>query len=85
MMKRSFAAVTAALFLTSCATLPSSGPSAGDIIDKQQDGQSLDRYEVVDVTDGVIAALRSRANETLAGSFGGRAAARAMPSASATS
>lgn len=71
MMKRSFAAVTAALFLTSCATLPSSGPSAGDIIDKQQDGQSLDRYEVVDVTDGVIAALRSRANETLAGSFGG--------------
>nr|WP_181708028.1 polysaccharide biosynthesis/export family protein [Chthonobacter rhizosphaerae] len=70
-MKRSYAALTAAIFLTSCATLPSSGPSASDIVDRTEDSAALDRYEVVDVSDRVLAALRSRPNEKLAGSFGG--------------
>jgi polysaccharide export outer membrane protein len=54
-----------------CAQLPSSGPSARDIADETK-SQATSRYRVVDVNEGVIAALRGRGDSSFAGSFGGR-------------
>ena len=61
--------VLGALFLASCAQLPGSGPSTNAFVEAS--AQKADfRYELIDVDQTVVSALRSRGTERLGDRFG---------------
>jgi polysaccharide biosynthesis/export protein len=55
--------------LSGCASLPGSGPSAGDVVQQASADQTL-RYEVVDIDPTVVETLRRRGFESLSARFG---------------
>ena len=55
--------------LAGCAYLPTSGPTAGDVIDRGMQENQI-RYDVVDVDPGVVAALLAQPAESFRARFG---------------
>ena len=60
-----------ALALSGCGYLPSEGPSASRVVEQAQD-KGETRYEVVEIDDAVIQALKLRSFESSFSSFGDR-------------
>ena len=58
--------------LSGCASLPTSGPSAGDVVAQQASADQVPRYMVVDIDGAAIEALRHRGFDSFSAQFGDR-------------
>jgi polysaccharide export outer membrane protein len=71
---RALSALCAVSLLSGCSTLPNAGPKTADILDAAQPAPEpgfVAPYDVVPITDSVVAALEHHPIDGLAGSFGG--------------
>jgi polysaccharide export outer membrane protein len=71
---RALSALCAVSLLSGCSTLPNAGPKTADILDAAQPAPEpgfVAPYDVVPITDSVVAALEHHPIGGLAGSFGG--------------
>ena len=63
---------SALVALPGCASLPDSGPSAGDVAAQQASADQVPRYLVVDIDGAAIDALRHRGYDDFSAKFGDR-------------
>jgi polysaccharide export outer membrane protein len=68
-MQKVVSVIALTAVLTGCASLPTSGPSADDVLQQSVTGQAQN-YAVIDVSPAVVDILLSRRADSLLGSFG---------------